>query len=94
VNEIPTHDPYLGVFALTPALDGGHLLTRHPEPPLAIPDPRTGRQLKIATVELSSVAICPSCSGRAPGGFVTFVADARMVYACPACRKLVWLESV
>ena len=94
VNPLTGPDPYHGIFSLLEGRDGSHLLRRQPHAPPSLPDPRTGRELRIATVELSSVAICPSCSGRAPGGFITFVADARMVYACPECQKLVWLESV
>jgi len=48
--------------------------------------------LKIATVEVSGTAICPSCESRASGGFISFVADLRMVYACPECEQLVWLH--
>jgi hypothetical protein len=85
-------DPYHGVFAFVVGGDGGHRLYRHPEPPTAIPDPRTGRALKIATVEESRAAICPSCATRAQGGFISFEADLRMVYACPVCQQLVWLH--
>lgn len=94
VAPILGQDPYHGIFAVTLAHDGRHQLQRHPQPPTSLPDPRTGRQLAIATVEVSGAAICPACEGRAPGGFISFVADARMVYACPECRKLVWLRSV
>jgi hypothetical protein len=89
-----TQDPYFGIFSLMPTRDGRQQLKRHPEAPGSLPDPKTGRALKIATVELSSASICPSCEGRSQGGFISFVADARMVYACPECQKLVWLASV
>jgi hypothetical protein len=26
------------------------------------------------------------------GGYVSFDGDLRMVYACPKCRQLVWLQ--
>ena len=75
-----------GVFVR--ALDGARL-SRHPQPPNALVDPSTGRALAIATVEVAG-AICPACEQHAHGGFVSFVADLRMVYACPACEALVW----
>lgn len=94
MDATPRQDPYHGIFTLTLSHDGRHQLRRQPQPPATLPDPRTGRELTIATVEVSGGAICPACEGRAPGGFISFVADARMVYACPECRKLVWLRSV
>jgi hypothetical protein len=48
--------------------------------------------LKIATVEESRTAICPSCAIKAQGGYISFEADLRMVYACPVCQQLVWLH--
>lgn len=80
-------DPYYGVF--TRAEAGGRL-KRHPAPPLTLPDPQTGRGLRIATVEVSG-AICPSCRQRGEGGFVSFVSDMRLVFACPHCHDLVWI---
>lgn len=88
------HDPYYGVFASCIGRDGGRELRRQPESPATLPDPRTGRALKIATVEASRTAICPSCATRAAGGFISFEADLRMVYACPVCQQLVWLHGV
>lgn len=88
------HDPYHGIFASSVTQDGGRRLRRHPASPTTLPDPRTGRALKIATVEDSRTAICPSCAGRAQGGFISFEADLRMVYACPVCQQLVWLHGV
>jgi hypothetical protein len=87
-------DPYYGVFASCIGRDGARELRRHPESPSTLPDPRTGRALKIATVEGSRTAICPSCASRAQGGFISFETDLRMVYACPACQQLVWLHGV
>jgi hypothetical protein len=92
VDPILRHDPYHGIFASFISGDGGRQLRRHPKSPGTLPDPRTGRALKIATVEESSTAICPSCAGRAEGGFISFEADLRMVYACPVCQQLVWLH--
>ena len=85
-------DPYHGVFASSVGGDGGRRLRRHPAPPATLPDPRTGRALKIATVEESRTAICPSCTIKAQGGYISFEADLRMVYACPVCQQLVWLH--
>jgi len=65
-------------------------LRRHPAAPKTLSDPNTGRALRIATVELGG-AICPSCDSRSEGGFVSFEADLRMVYACPTCETLVWM---
>ena len=81
-------DPYHGVF--THELSGTPRLLRHPAAPPTLPDPQTGRALRIATVEVAR-AICPSCRKRGEGGFVSFVADLRLVFACPHCRDLVWI---
>jgi hypothetical protein len=83
---------YGGVF-LHSVCEGGARLTRHPAPPQSLADPATGRALRIATVEVARAgAICPSCEQRSDGGFVSFVADLRMVYACPRCETLVWIR--
>jgi hypothetical protein len=66
-------------------------LTRHPEAPATLPDPLTGRLLRIATVELGG-AICPACEQRAEGGFVSFETDLRLVFACPHCREMIWIN--
>jgi hypothetical protein len=47
--------------------------------------------LRISTVEVAG-AICPSCDERSEGGYVSFEADLRMVYACPECQELVWIH--
>jgi hypothetical protein len=65
-------------------------LSRHPAAARALPDPQTGRALAVATVEIAG-GICPSCEEPGRGGFVSFVADLRMVYACPRCESLVWV---
>lgn len=79
-------DPYHGVFTT----GAGNALVRHPAAPMSLPDPQTGRELRIATVEVSG-AICPSCRQKGEGGFVSFVSDMRLVFACPNCRDLVWI---
>ena len=72
-------------------------LCYHPPPkcfpasPDTIPCPTTGRPLRVATIQDAAPAICPSCANHGAGGFVSFVGDLRMVYACPLCRQLVWL---
>lgn len=84
-------DLFHGLFRLEPAAEGAHELDSHPEAPLSIPDPSSGRMLRIATVEARTRAICPSCAVTGHGGFVSFEADLRLAYACPSCQQLVWL---
>jgi len=74
--------------------DGQARLSRRPDAPSTVPDPETGRQLAIATIDVGAAAICPECRSRGEGGFVSFESDLRMVYACPACRQLVWMPGV
>ena len=81
-------DPYYGVFRILP---GHSRLNRQATAPATIPDPQTGRALRIATVEEAG-AICPACEQRGDGGFVSFVADLRLVFACPHCREFVWIN--
>ncbi len=47
--------------------------------------------LTIASLELSDHGICPACAQPGAGGYVSFVADLRMAFACPSCRTLVWV---
>jgi hypothetical protein len=67
-------------------------LSRHEAGPAAIPCPATGRPLRIATIGPDTPAICPACAVHGHGGFVSFVGDLRMAYACPECRQLVWVQ--
>ena len=60
--------------------------------PSTIPCPTTGRQLRVATVDTNTTAICPSCATHGEGGYVSFDGDLRMAYACPQCRQFVWLQ--
>ena len=77
-----------GLFVRNP---GGALqLVASPQAPASLRDPATGQALQIATVEVAG-AICPSCEQHAHGGFVSFVADLRMVFACPKCEEMVWV---
>jgi hypothetical protein len=84
-------DPFNLHFARHASPDGPARLTRRPDAPSTVPDPDTGRHLQIATVDVGALAICPECRSRGEGGFVSFVSDLRMVYACPECRRLVWV---
>jgi len=72
--------------------DGRVRLSLHDSSPATIPCPKTGRQLRVATLDAGALAICPSCRTHGTGGFVSFEADLRMAYACPECRELVWLS--
>jgi hypothetical protein len=85
-------DLFHGLFTWHPVAEGGGRLSYHPEAPRAIPDPVTGQRLQIATVDVGSAAICPECDRRAQGGHISFVADLRVVYACPQCCQLVWIN--
>jgi hypothetical protein len=79
-----------GLFQIETLPNGQTQLSRHTNAPAAIPAPE-GRLLRIATVDARAQAICPSCSAHAKGGFVSFVQDLRLAYACPGCWQLVWL---
>jgi hypothetical protein len=87
-------DLYHGLFLWQSAADGPPRLTRPAPAPTEVPDPVTGRLLRIATVETSDQTICPLCAQHGVGGFVSFVADLRLAYACPQCRELVWLPGL
>jgi hypothetical protein len=82
---------YFGLFVTELDSSGTPVLVRHAEPPATIPDPSTGRALRVATLDSRARAICPSCAATAAGGFVSFVGDLRLAYACPSCEQLVWL---
>jgi hypothetical protein len=55
-----------------------------------VPCPDTGRPLHVATVEVSDRAVCPACTQLGAGGYVSFVSDLRLAFACPRCQKLIW----
>jgi hypothetical protein len=85
---------YHGLFRLTAGANGVPAVV-----PLApavenVPCPTTGRPLRVATVDAGAAAICPRCTAHGHGGFVSFVGDFRMAYACPACQELVWLSGL
>lgn len=83
-------DLYHGLFQWELLPTGLARLSRHPGAPASIPDPH-GRLLRVATVDAQARAICPSCTSPGQGGYVSFVQDLRLAYACPSCRQLVWL---
>ena len=56
-----------------------------------VPCPQTGQPLKVASLEVSDRGVCPACAQLGAGGYVTFVSDLRLAFACPTCRKLVWM---
>jgi hypothetical protein len=85
-------DLYHGLFRWERHADGQIRLTPQESGPTSIPDPQNGRLLKVATVDARNRAICPSCETTAHGGFVSFVQDLRLAYACPSCLQLVWLH--
>jgi hypothetical protein len=85
---------YHGLFRRHTDNDRPPRLSRHEAAPAAIPCPTTGRSLRIATIDANTLAICPSCAVHGQGGFVSFVGDLRMAYACPECRQLIWVQGV
>jgi hypothetical protein len=87
-------DLYHGLFRWHTGGDGRACVSRHSSSPASIPCPTTGRSLHVATLEADAHAICPSCERHGRGGFVSFVGDLRMAYACPLCLQLIWLSGV
>ena len=65
-------------------------LKRPERMPAAVPDPDTGQPLKVASLEVTDRAVCPACTQLGGGGYVSFVSDMRLAFACPACRRLIW----
>jgi hypothetical protein len=84
-------DLFHGLFHWHQASSGTARVLRHAAPPATIPDPDSGRMIKVASIEVTDRAICPACAEPGAGGFVSFVSDLRLAYACPNCRTLVWL---
>lgn len=84
-------DLFHGLFELRTQAHEAPRLTSNAAAPRTIPDPQTGRPLKVASLELSDRAVCPSCTSLGTGGYVSFVSDLRLAFACPSCRKLVWI---
>jgi hypothetical protein len=90
--DIPRTDLFHGLFELWPQSHGRPRLASNASAPRTIPDPQTGRPLKVASLEVSDRGVCPSCTQLGAGGYVSFVSDLRLAFACPSCRKLVWLK--
>ena len=84
-------DLFHGLFILHHADNGPGRLARHAAAPRVVPDPHTGHPLKVAALELSERAVCPACTQLGAGGYVSFESDMRLAFACPSCRKLVWM---
>lgn len=85
-------DLYFGIFKWQTVDGAAHVSPRTEPPPVSVPDPETGRQLRISTIQADTPAICPSCSCHAHGGFVSFEDDMRIAYACPRCKELIWMR--
>ena len=83
-------DLFHGLFE-APAPGQPQLLSKT-TPVASIPDPETGQPLKVAAVELSEHSVCPACTQLGTGGYISFVSDLRLAFACPSCRQLVWME--
>ena len=84
-------DLYHGLFLWGSGRNGQPTVSRHESGPALIPCPTTGRPLRVATLDAEAASICPRCAHHGQGGFVSFVGDLRMAYACPQCLELVWL---
>jgi hypothetical protein len=84
-------DLFHGLFIWQSNDNGAGTLLRHKSAPRNVPDPQTGRPLKVAALELSDHAVCPACTQLGAGAYVSFEADLRLAFACPTCRKLVWI---
>ncbi len=84
-------DQFFGLFERQQPTQGDHRLALSRSRPQTIPCPETGRPLQVATVEVSDRSVCPACTQLGRGGYVSFVSDLRLAFACPTCRKLVWI---
>lgn len=80
-----------GLFELRIGAHGRAAVAASAAAPRVIPDPQTGRPLKIASLELSERGVCPACTQLGAGGYVSFESDLRLAFACPSCQKLVWI---
>jgi hypothetical protein len=84
-------DAFFGLFELQPNPPHRPRLASSSTRPRSIPDPHTGRPLTVATVEVSERSVCPACTQLGAGGYVSFVSDLRLAFACPSCQTLVWI---
>jgi hypothetical protein len=87
----PRFDLFHGLFEWHPTATGRGRLQRPATTPPSVPDPQTGRLLKVASLEVSDRAVCPRCTELGGGGYVSFVSDMRLAFACPSCLKLIWV---
>jgi hypothetical protein len=85
----PRPELFHGLFELLPGSQGRRLASSATAP-RTIPDPQTGRPVQVASVELSDSSVCPACAQLGSGGYVSFVSDLRLAFACPHCRKITW----
>ena len=86
-----SRDAFFGLFELRTQPHGEPILTSAPSAPRSVPDPQTGRPLRVATLEGSESGVCPACARPGAGGYVSFVSDLRLAFACTNCRKLIWI---
>jgi hypothetical protein len=82
---------YSGLFTWQPLAGGRGCLVASETRPTSVADPETGRSLRVSTIQANAHAICPACDEEGEGGFVSFEPDIRLAYACPSCRRLVWI---
>ena len=87
-------DSFFGLFELQHQLHDKPRLASVQTRPRTIPDPQTGRPLTVASVEISERGVCPACTQLGAGGYVSFVSDLRLAFACPSCLKLVWMAGL
>ena len=90
-SALPSPVPFHGLFTIQHSDDGVPRLAPLAGRPGAVPDPATGRPVRVSSVDAPSKAICPSCDTQGHGGFVSFESDLRLAYACPSCEQFVWL---
>ena len=88
----PRTDLYSGLFEWQSTGGVARVAQRDVPRPRFVTDPRTGRRLRVSTLQAGTHAICPACSSRSDGGFVSFEDDLRIAYACPTCLELVWIK--
>ncbi len=93
MTNVPPTELFHGLFEWHPEGAGaGRFIVRDTKPALrTVPCPDTGLPLRVASLEVSNRAVCPACTQVGVGGYVTFVADLRIAFACPNCRKLEWI---
>ena len=84
-------DLFHGLFEWHRPGTGPARLATRSAAPREVPDPQTGRPLRVASLEVSDRAVCPACTQLGGGGYVSFESDLRLAFACPCCRKLVWI---